>query len=231
MDLSREGVARRLAAEPSILSPPVWRIERASLADMALRANGGAPRADDPRFPLIVRPVGSHAGRGLERLAEPLDLVTYLGAHPEAEFYVSPFVDYSGPDGLFRKFRIVLVGGRPFISHMAVSEHWMVHYLNAGMDQSAAKRAEEAEMMATFDEGFAARHARAFAALYEQFPLDYFGVDCAETRDGRLLVFEADIALIVHNTDPADLYPYKGPAMQKLFAGVLGMFANQAASR
>jgi hypothetical protein len=100
---------------------------------------------------------------------------------------------------------------------MAVSEHWMVHYLNAHMDESEAKRAEEAAMMATFDEGFARRHAEAFAALCTAYPLDYFGVDCAETPDGRLLVFEADVAMIVHAMDSADLYPYKKPAMRRLF--------------
>jgi hypothetical protein len=93
----------------------------------------------------------------------------------------------------------------------------MVHYLNAHMDESEAKRAEEAAMMAGFDDGFARRHAEAFRALCETYPLDYFGIDCAETADGRLLVFEADVAMIVHAMDPEELYPYKQPAMRKLF--------------
>jgi hypothetical protein len=93
----------------------------------------------------------------------------------------------------------------------------MVHYLNAHMDESEAKRAEEAAMMATFGEGFARRHAEAFAALCAAYPLDYFGIDCAETPDGRLLVFEADVAMIVHAMDPEALFPYKKPAMHKLF--------------
>ena len=75
--------------------------------------------------------------------------------------------------------------------------------------------------MASFDEGFAARHAGAFAAMTEAFGLDYFGIDCAEAPDGRLLVFEADVAMIVHDMDPPDLYPYKGPAMRRLFDGFL----------
>jgi hypothetical protein len=110
------------------------------------------------------------------------------------------------------------VNGRPFVAHMAVSERWMVHYLNADMGR-AANRAEEAATMATFDEGFAARHREAFEALGRTFGLDYFGIDCAETLDGRLLVFEADVAMIVHAMDSAELYPYKKPAMAKLFAG------------
>jgi hypothetical protein len=103
---------------------------------------------------------------------------------------------------------------------MAVSARWMVHYLNADMGEAAHRR-EEAAMMAGFDEGFAVRHAEAFEALTRTFGLDYYGIDCAETLDGRLVVFEADVAMIVHAMDSAELYPYKKPAMAKLFAGFL----------
>ena len=64
---------------------------------------------------------------------------------------------------------------------------------------------------------FAARHAGAFAKLKEAIGLDYFGIDCGETRDGRLLVFEADVAMIVHDMDSENIFPYKKPAMRKLF--------------
>ena len=225
---SRDGVAARLAGAPGLFCPAAHRLTRGEVIELALRAEGGAPSPDGMAFPLIIRPIGSHAGRGLEKLTVPGDLVGYLPGRPEAEFYVSPFVDYASPDGLFRKLRIVFVAGRPFVCHMAVSERWMVHYLNAGMDESPERRAEEAAMMATFDAGFAARHAAALAAICERLPLDYFGIDCAETKDGRLLVFEADVALIVHNIDPPELYPYKGPAMSRLFSGVLAAFAARA---
>ncbi|HEV2533257.1 hypothetical protein [Phenylobacterium sp.] len=227
-DFSREGVAGRLADAPGVLCPGAVRLDRGALIQLAMRAEAAEPLEADTAFPLIVRPVGSHAGRGLQKLTLPGDLVTYLPERPEAEFYVSPFVDYAGPDGLFRKLRVVFVAGRPFLSHLAVSEHWMVHYLNAGMAESPAKRAEEAELFATFDAGFCTRHAEALAAVCRRLPLDYFGIDCAETKDGRLLVFEADVALIVHNIDPPDLYPYKPPAMTRLFAAVLEAFTERA---
>jgi hypothetical protein len=47
------------------------------------------------------------------------------------------------------------------------------------MAESADKRAEEA---LDFDEDFAARHAAAFAGLVERLGLDYFAIDCAETK-------------------------------------------------
>ncbi len=71
--------------------------------------------------------------------------------------------------------------------------------------------------MEGFDKGFARRHAAAFAALHERLGLGYFAVDCAETPDGGLLIFEADVAMIVHDLDPAELYPYKKVQMRKVF--------------
>ena len=83
-------------------------------------------------------------------------------------------------------------------------------------------------MMASFDDGFARRHAEAFTAIHAAFGLDYLAIDCAEDREGRLLLFEADTAMIVHDMDPPDLYPYKAPAMKKLFAAFQAMIADRA---
>jgi hypothetical protein len=98
--------------------------------------------------------------------------------------------------------------------------------LNAGMTESAEKRAEEARFMETFDDDFAVRHAVAFRAIHERLGLDYVGIDCAQTQDGKLLIFEADSDMIVHAMDPVDLFPYKGPQMQKLFGAFREMLGN-----
>lgn len=216
--MTRDGVAERFVGHPSVFCPTVRRVACDTVQALA---DGTRPLADlarDLDFPVILRPVGTHAGHGMAKLCSPAEIGAYLATQPAAEYYVTAFHDYSGPDGLFRKLRVVFIQGRPFLAHMAVSENWMVHYLNAHMDESEARRAEEAAMMATFDEGFAVRHAEAFKALCETYPLDYFGIDCAESADGRLLVFEADVAMIVHAMDPAEVYPYKKPAMRQLFA-------------
>ena len=84
--------------------------------------------------------------------------------------------------------------------------------------------------MASFDAGFATRHAQAFEALAKAVGLDYFGLDCAELPDGRLLVFELDVAMIVHDMDSETLFPYKKPAMHKLFAAFVAALENAAQS-
>jgi hypothetical protein len=59
--------------------------------------------------------------------------------------------------------------------------------------------------------------------------MPYLGIDCAETRDGELLVFEADNAMIVHAMDAEEMYPYKRPAMHKVFTAFRAMLARAAA--
>ncbi|MDB5595429.1 MAG: tetratricopeptide repeat-containing protein [Hyphomicrobiales bacterium] len=215
--MTRDGVHSLLAEEPSIVSPPNVPASRTDLADICQNPaclESLLPGAD---FPLIIRPIGTHAGHGMEKLDDLAALGAYLARHADAQFYLAPFIDYSGPDGLFRKQRVVFINGRAFASHYAVSEHWMVHYLSASMVENAERRNEEAEWMRTFDEDFARRHATSIDALCRCFGLDYFGVDCAEMPDGRLLVFEADVAMIVHDMDSELVFPYKKPAMRKLF--------------
>jgi hypothetical protein len=218
--LTRDGVAEAFAGHAKIICPATRRVERVALDAVASGMRTLTALHADLAFPVIVRPIGSHAGKGLEKIDDAAQLADYLAGHAAEAFFIAAFFDYAGADGLFRKLRVVFVNGRPFVAHMAVSERWMVHYLNADMGRPA-NRAEEAATMATFDEGFAARHAAAFTDLTQTFGLEYVGIDCAETQDGRLVVFEADVAMIVHAMDSAELYPYKKPAMAKLFEGFI----------
>jgi hypothetical protein len=106
----------------------------------------------------------------------------------------------------------------------------MVHYMNAAMLECAENRTEEALTMRDFDTDFVARHRQALEALAARVGLDYFAIDCGETGDGRLLLFEADVAMIVHDMDPPDLFPYKAPQMRKVFDAFQAML-RQAAAR
>ncbi|MBI1218832.1 MAG: tetratricopeptide repeat-containing protein [Rhodobacteraceae bacterium] len=225
--LTRDGVAALLADAPGLLCPPTIQADRAALERLA---SGTTPETLHPglHWPLILRPVGTHAGAGMERVFDAAHLADILADTAAAAFYLTRFIDYRGPHGLYAKARVVLVEGRPYPVHLALSEDWIVHYLSAGMAASAVKRHAEADWMARFDTDFAARHAAAFAALADRVGLDYFGLDCAEAPDGRLLVFEVDVALIVHDMDDPRVFPYKGPAMRRLAAAVQTMLARNA---
>jgi len=179
--------------------------------------------AADLAFPVIVRPRGSHAGNGLARIDNAATLAHYLDEHAHDLFFISRFVDYASADALFRKYRVVFVDGRAYACHMAIAGRWDIWYLNAGMAESAAKRLEEETFMRTFDIGFGRRHQSALTAMAERIGLDYFTVDCAETKDGSLLIFEADNTAVVHNMNSPELFPYKPPQMRKVFDAFAAM--------
>lgn len=222
--LSRDGLSRGLAGQEGICCPLTVRTGREQVEAWAVR--GASPPLGG--YPVLIRPFGSHAGANLAKIDGSDDLADYLAHSASESFYVTRFVEYRGADGLHRKYRVACIGGLPYLCHMAASEHWMVHYLNAGMGDCAMKRAEEARAMAEFDAGFARRHSAGFEALDRWMGLDYYQLDCGETPDGRLLVFEADVAAIIHAMDPPDLYPYKPPQMRRVFEAFEAMLRRRA---
>ncbi|MGH6725675.1 MAG: ATP-grasp domain-containing protein [Pseudolabrys sp.] len=226
--LTRAGTWEMLKGAPGIVMPMNARIDRTTLTGVAAGDVAIESVLDGAGFPIIARPSWSQAGVGLVKLDNAAAIDPYLCEWENAEFYVAPFVDYASGDGLFRKYRIAMIEGRPFAAHMAISQHWMIHYLNANMRNDAGKRAEEAHFMANFDSDFAVRHAAAFKAIAERSGLEYLPLDCGETPDGKLLVFEAGTAMIVHSMDPPDLFAYKRPQMEKVFKAFQTMLHNAA---
>jgi hypothetical protein len=82
--------------------------------------------------------------------------------------------------------------------------------------------------MRTFEIGFGRRHQSALGAMADRIGLDYFTIDCAETKDGSLLIFEADNTAVVHNMDSPELFPYKPPQMRKVFDAFVTMLERHA---
>ena len=208
--------------------PATESVTRAQLSDASRSDLPLADVAAEFRFPFIVRPRGSHAGVGLAKIDAPDAINRYLAERAEPEFFVSRFVDYANDDGLFRKYRVVVIDGRPYACHMAIADRWDIWYLNANMAFSASKRLEEESFMRDFDTSFAVRHQAALAAMADRVGLDYFTIDCAENKRGELLIFEADNTAVVHNMDSPELFPYKPPQMRKIFEAFAAMLYRRA---
>lgn len=225
---TRDAAYALLGKTPDICMAATLRVARQRLVD-AVAGVWDLTQALGTQYPLIVRPVGTHAGQGLTKIASPEELKLHLESADAAEFFVAPFIDYSDADGLFRKYRIVMIDGKAYVCHMGISKHWMVHYPYPEMLANPERREEEARCMATFDEDFSVRHHEALQAIWRLTGLDYIGFDCAETHDGRLLIFEVATAMIVHDTDDTELFPYKLPQMRRVFDAFDAMLRRAAA--
>ncbi|MBB4368561.1 glutathione synthase/RimK-type ligase-like ATP-grasp enzyme [Bradyrhizobium sp. cir1] len=227
-NLDRDKLYRLLADIPGLEIPVTAHATRAQLSELSEGEIACAEITSELHFPMIVRPRGTHAGVGLAKIDDAAALKAYLAERQEQNFFVARFVNYASLDGLFRKIRLTMVDGKPYACHMAIADRWDIWYLNAYMAFSEEKRAEEAVFMQDFDHAFAARHKNALDEMSRRIGLDYFIVDCAENRNGELLVFEADNTAVVHNMDPPAVFPYKPPQMRKIFAAFTAMLSRHA---
>jgi hypothetical protein len=227
-NLDRDKLYRLLSGIEGLDIPATIGVTRMQLAALVREVAPLTDIGEGIKLPVIVRPRGSHAGVGLAKLDDVSALGAYLDERTEDEFFVSRFVDYSNQDGQFRKYRIVVVDRVPFACHMAIADQWNIWYLNAGMAFSERKRLEEATFMDTFNSEFALRHEHALAAMIERINLDYFTIDCAENKNGSLLIFEVDNTAVVHNMDSPALFPYKPPQMRAIFEAFAAMLIRRA---
>ncbi|MCY2982554.1 MAG: RimK family alpha-L-glutamate ligase [Planctomycetota bacterium] len=221
--LSRNRVSQRLASAAGVAVSDAVRVTSSQLREL-----GKPGDLLSFPFPVIARPLDSHAGHGLAKIDDCNQLERYLSKENSHEYFVAPFIDYRSKDGMYRKYRIAIMDGQPFAAHMAISRHWMVHYLNADMLNSETNRQTEAEFMRLFDQEFGLKHKKAFASIDQKIGLNYYSIDCAETQDGKLLVFELDSGAVVHSMDPIDLFPYKAPQMQRVFDAFRDMLMSKA---
>lgn len=210
-------LAQTLAATSAVVSPLVTVGRHAlSLGELSGIA-----------FPVIVRPVGSHAGHGLERIAGAQELPAYVERHPASQYFASPFVDYASADGYYRKYRVVFVDGVPYPVHEAISPNWMIHYYNAPMSEHQWMRDEEARFLEDPRSAFDGPRFDALVQIGAAVGLEYFGIDCTIDPQGRVLVFEADAAMLVHSSDPPDLYPYKRQYVPRIYRAVERMIDSR----
>ncbi len=184
--LSRSGMADLLQDEGDIVTPSHHEI-----------AHGTALPIE---FPAIIRPLGSHAGQGLRRVGDAAELAAYYAAHRGASsFTAASFVDYRSADGWWRKYRVIFVDGVAYPLHLAIHDDWAVWYYNARMRACPAKQEEEWRFLGDMEAFLPERAMRALDRLAACVGLDYFGLDCTVMPDGRLLVFEIETGMIVHD--------------------------------
>lgn len=180
-------------------------------APRTIRTRPGAPE-DAPRaaadaglaFPVIARVAGVHGGLSIARMMTPDD-VRPLHALPWGgrELYLTEYRDFRDPDGLFRKHRIFVVGGETFLRHVIVGDSWLLHaQRRAG--GGAATRDEEAGRLAAFEADLKPRLAPVLAEIDRRLGLDFFGVDCHVSTEGRVTLFEANACMnVFHNSQPS----------------------------
>ena len=183
----RDLIAENLADVPGIRVPRTIRLEPKTPEDFA-----SAARTQRLNFPLIVRLAGDHNGISTVRVDKPgqWDAIHALPWQGRA-VYLTEFVDYQDADGLYRKHRIMMVGGKPYILHVCIGDQWMLHR----RAHLAEKNAEEEQRLADFDKKTLPHIKPVLDAIHRRIGLDYYGLDLHIGEDGNMLLFEANAAM------------------------------------
>lgn len=210
MHTDRETIARLLADIPYCVVPKTLRVAGTVLTKSAFEKDlvGFHP-------PLLVRVAGTHGGDDFAKCDDWESIADFVSQNPEAIYYVIEYINYRSADGFFRKYRVIFVDGEIFPYHLAIHDDWKVHHFRTDMANHAWMRKEEERYLDDMGGVFSAPHQDALRAIAKATGLDYGGVDCGIDRDGRIVVFEANASMLVHDEKAAD-FSYKNQYIARI---------------
>jgi hypothetical protein len=207
-ETGRAAVARRVADIPGLAAPRIEVHDRAGLASSIAS------------YPRLIRSPGFNTGEHFVRVERREDLVAAIAGLPGDRLLSIEPLDARGPDGLFRKYRVMSIGGRLYPMHLAVSHHWKVHYFTAAMAGEADHRAEEAAFLSDMSGTLGPIAMEALERLTARLGLDYAGVDFGLGRDRRLLLFEANAGMVIQPPGPEPIWDYRRAPIERALQAV-----------
>ena len=225
MKTGRLDNATDLAALPGVITPKIATVARSTLV-----GPDGAARIFDHgfTFPLLLRSPGYHTGRNFVLVDNAADLSASASRLPGDQLLVIEYLDARGPDGSARKYRVMMIDGKLFPLHLAISRNWKVHYFTSDMADKPDHRAEE---MAFLQDMRAVLGDKALAALHaicDALGLDYAGIDFGVNRDGDLLLFEANATMVIASPDNDVRWAYRRGAITAVIDAVVAMIRQRA---
>lgn len=189
LNSTRDRVARLLTGIPGLIVPRALRLQgsKPAVAEKKLKQAGISP-------PMILRQAGTHGGKIIGRFTRIDEMVAAL--EPGREHLATEFVQFVSPDGLYRKYRLLFTGRHRVLRHMLISPDWNVHG-SARYDFMAPRPELIAQEQAIMESAtqFASSAEKVFDEVRRRMRLDFFGMDFGMTRDGEVVLFEANATM------------------------------------
>ncbi len=149
---------------------------------------------------------------------------------PSDDLLVIEYLDARCADGKTRKYRVMIVNGRIYPMHLAISRQWKVHYFTADMTNSAENRSEDAAFLDNMPTVLGQKAMTALERIAEELNLDYCGIDFGLSPSGAVLLFEANATMVVNMPDSDKRWDYRRPAVAKILTAVSNMILDRAAT-
>ncbi len=212
---TREGVADLLKDIPDCRMAKIARVP----------AGEGVPQGLF-KGTVLARPAGTHGGDDFEKFDDVAAAEKFIRESPDEDHYLMDYIDYASADGKFRKYRFIFVGGQILPYHLAIGNGWKVHHVTTDMFETPWMQEEEKAFLAAPEKVFTEKHTAAMNKINAAMGLDYFGIDCGLDKQGNLVVFEANAAMLVHQQN--ETMPYKIPYVAAIRQAFQEMVAKRA---
>ncbi len=182
MKTTRDNIYQLMQGIDKLHVPKTVRIQPKSPSDIY-----NTIEKEDFEYPVIFRQAGDHGGVSTI-LIEDTTEEFYAFPLDGRDYYLTQFVDYADEDGIYAKYRLIVVDGEVFIRHAIFGKEWMVHGSNQlEKEESNTYKQPIAD---SFIEKIKPLIQPTITEVYNHLGLDYFGIDCYIDNEMNLLVFE-----------------------------------------
>ena len=217
--------AIHLAGTDGIVVPKIATVSRADLErdDVAdwLAQQGF-------HFPLLVRPPGFHTGQFFEQFNDSAALKIGLADMPGDQFLCIEYIDARDADGKIRKYRVMMIDGKLYPLHKAISHEWKIHYFTAEMAEHPDHRAEDEAFLTDMPATIGPRAMAGLERIASTLGLDYGGIDFSLNAQGEVILFEANASMVVYAPDADPRWDYRRPAVARILEAIRRMVLSRA---
>lgn len=195
METTRDNIHKSLQGIDNLDVPKTVKIQPKSSKDIY-----DTIKEEGFEFPVIFRQAGEHGGISTIRVDDETEQF-YPFALDGREYYLTQFVEYAEEDGLYKKYRLIVVDGKAYLRHVKVSAGWMVHH-KSQIDNPEKLQQISAQRFIDNNEAI----QKVVKEIYNRLQLDYFGIDCYIDEKMNLLVFEINPSMGVFLQAKGDIF-------------------------
>lgn len=212
--------AERLASIAGVTLPRMSLISKVAL-------HAGKMPPGWSKFPFLLRSPGFHGGNYFVRVDSQDELNSAVMELPGESLLAIEFLDSSTDDSLFRKYRVMCINGALYPVHMAISDHWNVHYFSSDMDKNEQYRDEEDAFLNDFAACLGHQAISALKRISQTLKLDYCGIDFGIVGDGNILLYEANSTMVINPPTHEKQWDYKRTAIENALTASRHMFTER----
>jgi hypothetical protein len=217
----RATITERLANIPGVRAPRTIALPRANVTEAELAKRGFT-------FPLLLRSPGHHTGNHFAWVESADELDAVRETLPGSELLAIEYLDGRGADAMYRKYRVLFIGGKLYPLHLAISARWKVHYFSADMADRPDHRAEEARFLIDMESALGASGIAALERVAATLGLDYGGIDFGRDAAGNILLYESNATMAVFPPPPDEHFAYRRAPVDNVIEAIRKLIADTA---